>query len=148
VDLTTWGSLAAVRSATDGPSGDRRRAVTEFVLSRTEVTDDRGLAGVEEVVVTLTTTHHGKAEYVGRPDRVYLTRLDYAKRVRAGGFTTSEYGLYSQASVLVQRADAARYSAKTLAQVHEAALAHLAAEYEHNAAFRSVFVEALDRHAR
>lgn len=142
----TWDEVAARQCETLTKDRSIR---TEWVLASYENTD-RDEPVTVEVVVDLTTRHFGRAEYVGRPDKVYLSSLGYEKRTRHTGHprhTTHEYGLYSQKTALVGREAAPRFSAKTLAAVHAQALERLASNYERYPDLRAVFTEALDRHA-
>lgn len=126
---TTWADAQALEPDTTFDAG-KRRVTTEWMLASREI-EHRGRLAVECIVITLTTHHYGKAEYAGRPDRVYRSVLTWEKRTRDGMWVTTSFGVYSQQSAVVLQEDAPRYSAGQIQRHHLAALRVMEREFSH-----------------
>lgn len=117
--------------------GGSSRSITTYQFTvRTEAKtsamggmDDEGSRG--GLVRTIFTTHYGKAEYSGRPNKVYRSTDSHDNPIRMTSreYLGSNYDIISRqvhlgsgGVYLVLQEDGPRYSAKTLAALHAQAL--------------------------
>lgn len=127
--------LAGIEPVEVDKSASSRRITTEWLLG----TDGNGYTTVLQV----STNHFGKAEYVGRPDKVMRASVGYCKRQIGEQFTREKFGVYTQAGGLFTSEPAARYNAGKLRAHHDAAVAEFLADPER---FEAVITEAQNAH--
>lgn len=106
-------------------SGERS-LTTDFVLTDRMPHRD----GEAEIVARVTTRHHGKAEYVGRPDKCFKTGIQKVTLVYNNGRLRSwQTDLYSGVGLHTQPTP--RFNVKALKAAHERALEALADNLDH-----------------
>jgi len=80
-------------------------------------TEPRDRGTVTHMAV-LRITHFGAAEYIGRPDRVYIASLSIEDETREPGrLPMRSFQLYATPTVEILREDAPRFSSKRLDQL-------------------------------
>lgn len=104
----------------------KNRSTSTYTALATEGVTDSLMERCDKVISVdiVTTSHYGRAEYVGRPDYCYLTYRTVSEpigvtRFETGGSSvTRRYALQHSNQYLMGREDAKRFSAKTMAAIH------------------------------
>ena len=116
---------------TDYRGKPTRRLETQWIV-KSGTTDDG--SSDYEVVAQVTTSHYGKAEYYGQPDKVFKSRFGWEvnqKHTNDDGSVTGMTKWQSDwKSISVDSVPVARYAKKALVAAHEAAVAKVLDLYE------------------
>lgn len=97
----------------------RRSITTTYVLGPQRPESERDDGRTVQTVVKVVTNHHGRAEYMGRPDKCYITTASQLELTfRDGRQSGWKAGMYDGKTVMLHREDAARFSDAGLWRAH------------------------------